>query len=154
MKSEERLLTGVLRAGDYGKFQDSVREAMVAEGRAGMAARRARRWLAVAACVGLMGTVFFWPRDGEKMAEEKSSAVRIVRTEAMPTGMVVRTEAKLEVVRSAPEFAQVETVLEPLVRVTDEQLLALFKDRPAALVRVGSDMRLVMPGDIDAVKQQ
>jgi hypothetical protein len=154
MKSEERLLTDVLRAGDYESFQDSVREAMVAEARAGRAARRARRWLAVAASVAVMGTALFWSRDGEKMAEEQSSAMRIVRTEAMPTGMVVRTERQLEVVRSAQNVAQFITAFERVAIITDEQLLNLFKDRPIALVRVGTDMRLVTPGDIDAMEQQ
>ena len=150
MKNEERMLTEVLRAGDYESFQESVREAMVAEARAGRAARRMRRWLAVAASVAVMGTALFWSRNGEKMAEERSSAVRIVRTEAMPTGRVVRTAEPLEVVRSVPGVAQFETVLEPVATVTDEQLLDLFKDRPIALVRMGNGVRLVTP-DTDGI---
>ena len=145
MKSEERLLTDVLRAGDYERFQDSVREAMVAEARAGRTARRTQWWLAAAASVAVMGTALFWTRVGEKMAEEKSSAVRIVRTEPMPAGMVVTTEGQFEVVRSAQDVAQFGTGSEPVATITDEQLLNLFKDRPIALVRVGTDMRLVTP---------
>ena len=145
MKSEERLLTDVLRGGAYERFQDAVREAMVAEARAGSIAQRTRRWLAVAASVAVMGTALFWTRDGEKMAEEKSSAVRIVRTEPMPAGMVVTTEGQFEVVRSAQDVAQFGTGSEPVATITDEQLLNLFKDRPIALVRVGTDMRLVTP---------
>ena len=79
------------------------------------------------------------------MAEEKSSAVRIVRTEPMPAGMVVTTEGQFEVVRSAQDVAQFGTGSEPVATITDEQLLNLFKDRPIALVRVGTDMRLVTP---------
>ena len=146
MKSEERLLEDVLRVGDYERFKCSVRDAMVAEARAGRAARRMRHWLAVAASVALMGTAVFWTRDGEKIAEKKSSGVRIVRTEPMGAGMVVRTGGQLEVVRSQPDVALFETVLEPVAIITDEQLLNLFKDRPVALVRMGGDVRLVLPG--------
>jgi hypothetical protein len=43
------------------------------------------------------------------------------------------------------DLAQFGTAIEPVVTITDEQLLILFKDRPIALVRVGTDVRLVMP---------
>jgi hypothetical protein len=152
MKSEERLLADVLRAGDYESFQGLVQDAMVAAARAKKA--RKRQLLAMAASLAVMGTALFWMQHREGVSNDTSAEVRIVRTEPLPAGMVVRTESRLQVVRSVPGVSQIETLRESVATITDQQLLNLFRDRPVALVRMGSEVRLVTPGNDSESQRQ
>jgi hypothetical protein len=154
MKSEERLLADVLRAGDYEDFQESVRHSMVTAARANKAGRRNRQLLAMAASLAVLGTAMFWAGYGESASKETRAQVTIVRTKPMAMGMMVRTGSQLEVVRSAPSATQFETGLEPIATITDQQLLNLFKDRPVALVRIEGEMRLLISHDMREIERQ
>src|SRR5687768_12111643 len=154
MRSEERLLADVLRTGDYENFQESVRGAMVAAVRARKLCRRKQKFLAMAACLAVLGTTVFFLRDRAGVSKEMRPHVTIVRTEAFPAEMVVRSELGVEAVRSAPEVAQIQTAMEAVATITDEQLLKLFKDRPVAIVRIGNEVRLMTPSDGGEVERQ
>ena len=154
MKSEERLLADVLQAGDYEDFQESVRHSMVAAARANKAGRRNRQLLAMAACLAFLGTAVFWAQYSGNVSKETRGQVTIVRTKPMAIGMMVRTGSQLEVVRSAPSATQFETGFEPIVMITDQQLLNLFKDRPVALVRIGGEARLLTSDEMTKLERQ
>jgi len=106
--------------------------------------RRSRRLARGVTATGLFATIALvvwnslWPTSPVTSAR---TTLTIVHTQALPPSMLVRTKpGGLSVVRSsAATYLMVETgsIKDPFKEIDDEQLLALAKGHPVALVRQG-----------------
>src|SRR5688500_16003489 len=98
MKTEDRLLTDVIRDAEYEEFQRELRERILREVRRKKAARAARVVLAMAAAVVLCASLWF--REKPVANEEAVTP----RHSAAPDRMIVRSSGVVEMVRSSGEI--------------------------------------------------
>jgi|SRR5437867_4560159 len=127
--------------------------------RAARRQRRSRRLTRGLAAVGLFAAiaVVVW-NSSRPTAPFKSirPALNIVQTRPLPPSMIVRTRTDSVTIvgTSAATFLLVETgaIKDPFKEIDDEQLLALARGRPVALVRQGqhqAELIFLDPADKD-----
>jgi len=121
--------------------------------------RRSRRLARGLAAAGLFAAIALvvwnslWPTT---TIQSVRTALNIVHTQPLPASMIVRTKLDgLAVVNSsAATYLSVETgaIKDPFNEIDDEQLLALARGRPVALVRQGphqAELLFLNPDDKD-----
>lgn len=136
MKSEERLLCDVIRDADYEQFQRELHATILREARRRKSAwMRSALWAMAAAFVVV--SALLWSRwETPRVISEGSGreAVESVRLEELPAGMVVRSVAIVEVVRSSVDVDVVRTRDTGVTLIGDGELLEMFREEVVALV--------------------
>jgi hypothetical protein len=145
---QDRLLQDLIRNPGYEAFRAELWQTTMGEVRRRRWERTRNRYLAVAACLFLSGLLFTWwewqPRGGVR----RPNAVAVVRSQPLREAQIVRTSAgRIDVVATQPwEYPSMPLAPSPLgivqtefkpgavLRLSDQELLELFRGHPTALV--------------------
>jgi len=153
---KQRLLRDVLENEAYCAARNEIVAGVLADAQR----RRARdawtrRAMALAACVPIAAGIYIGLLQ---LGSSKTSDVTIVRTQPLRSEEIVRTASGLPSLGSAKEVLIVKTGGETVEFVqtsrtteelSDQELLALFKGRPVALVSVSAHERQLILLDND-----
>ena len=155
------LLDDVLANAAPTEFQRELLEGTLRAVRRRRRMRQCGRGLAVAgvfAAIALSVWNALLPTTSVKLVRP---ALHIVSSQPLPASMIVETRpiSVLVVTSSPTTFVMVETgsIKDPFQEITDEQLLALVGNRPAALVRQGphqAELLFLNPEDINGFPVQ
>jgi hypothetical protein len=152
---KERLLNDLLRDDSYTEFRGELFERMRGKMRQARALRKASKLLAWAACVTIaIGLLSH--RDRTAKPSAAISIVEEIRTVPLRLDQVVTTATlKGEATFSELQFVStpdsnvevIYTVSGSLEKISDEELLELFKGQSVVLVHTGPNRRqLIFPG--------
>jgi hypothetical protein len=137
MKSEEQLLSDVIRDAEYERFQRELLGTILHEARRKRMGRTGRAELAMAAVFVLASALLWSRREPPRMIGEGSGREAVINSaglEKLPAAMVVRSAANAEVVRSSGGVEVVRTADAWVESIGDGELLAMFRDEAVALV--------------------
>ncbi|MBI4661928.1 MAG: hypothetical protein HY735_24160 [Verrucomicrobia bacterium] len=142
MTDVDRLLDDILEDVISPPLRAELMDRTLKEARRWKRVRRVRDGLSVAAlALGVLGIV--WRQSGpvSRVGGAPPSSFRIVRSEPLPSSMIVRSKAgSISVVTSSPGFVVVVESAQQsglFKEVDDQELLALVEGHPAVLVRHG-----------------
>lgn len=154
MKSETSPLLDAVLGGPPEFRADSLARTLGQVRRRKRTQRRRRGALALTLALAAGSLLFPWswrsPVVPEAALIEPAAVVSVpvVQSQAPPAGLIVVTRPNVtRVVESAPgSVALVETAVDgrPVPELTDDELLRLVASRPAALVRIGGEVQLVI----------
>ena len=155
MKSEERLLSDVIRDAEYEQFQRELRATILREARRKRMVRARRALLAMAAAFVLVSALVWSRWESPRVIGEGSgreAVVKSAQTEELPAGMLVRSVANVEVVRSSDAVEVVRTEETGVELIGDGELLAMFREEVVALVgnRLGERRLVVVERDLNS----
>jgi hypothetical protein len=152
---KENLLQEIIAEGDYEEFRDALLKSSTRHFRRFHRRASLRKWLALAAALTVAATLLalFAPRKlpappisrAPAAISLQAPAALIVETTPGVTP-IVRSRAfdDLDVVRSVPDLSLVVTTRRKFPEMSDEQLLALFRNEPAGFVRVNGVRKFIL----------
>jgi hypothetical protein len=144
------LLQDVLAENDFPEFRESLAARIEAEARRKRVVRHAR-WLAMAACIALLGTLTFMNHNPKAPQQQVVAAPEPVapnaswlRTVPLPAGQILVTKslgsAELSSA-SIPNLAFATDHAKTLPSISDSELLELFPNRARAIASTGHGAR-------------
>jgi hypothetical protein len=137
MKSEERLLSDVIRDAEYEQFQRELHETILREARRKKLVRARSALLAMAAALVMVSALVWSRSEARRVIGERSGREAVAgaaRLEELPAGMVVRSAATVEIVRSSDDVEVVRTADTGVELIGDGELLGMFGEEMVALV--------------------
>ncbi len=156
---KERLLNDLINDESYLAFRAGLRESLARDLLCERASSRRYKLLLVAACVPMAIGLWLYPAMQTGRVRDSASKTSIVRTIPLQAERIITTAGAsdkslsisprvLVISTSATQIEIVHSASKPEESLTDEQLLAMFKGQPAALVFIApNERRLVLPDE-------
>jgi hypothetical protein len=152
---KENLLREVIDEGDYQEFRETLLQSTTRQFRRSHRRVSFRYWLALAAALTVAAMLLalyapwkspapFVTRAPAAAPPEASTSLIVETTPGVTPIVRSRAFDDLDVVRSVPDLSRVVTTRRKFPEMSDEQLLALFKNEPAGFVRVNGVRKFIL----------